>query len=208
MSDYGTMQARIADELARTDLTTQIQRAIQSAIKIYERERFYFNEATATFSTVANQEYYGTSDLADIATLVEIDAVKLTVNGRSYPLVERDFAYLDAVSTTASYTGDPSDYAYFKLQIRLYPIPNAARTITLAYIKRFTTLSASGDTNAWMTDGEEMVRMRAKADLFVNVIRSPEEAALCHEGELIAYTALTNETTRRITSGSLRPTAF
>lgn len=208
MSDYGTMQARIADELARSDLTTQIQRAIQSAIKTYEREHFYFNEATATFNTVANQEYYGASDLADIATLVEIDAVKITVNGRSYPLVARDFGYIDAISTTATYTGDPSDYAYFKQQIRLYPIPNAVRTVTLAFVKRFATLSASGDTNAWMTDAEELVRMRAKADLFVNVIRSPEEAALCHQGELIAHAALQDETTRRIASGVIRPTAF
>ena len=53
MTTYGTMQDRIADELMRSDLTTHIQKSIQTAIKKYEREEFYFNVTTGTLSTVA-----------------------------------------------------------------------------------------------------------------------------------------------------------
>ncbi len=205
---YGDMQTRIADELARTDLTSQIQLAILSAIAHYERRRFYFNETTSTFSTVANQEYYSSSNLADIATLVEIDSIRVTISSTRYTLIPRDFAYLDAICTNASATGNPTDYCYYQEQIRLYPIPSTARTVTMAYIKRLATLSASGDSNAWTTDAEELIRQRAKCDLFANVIRSPDEAMACRQYELIALDNLTAETVSRISTGHIRPTAF
>ncbi len=177
MSDYGTMQARIADELARTDLTTQIRRAIQTAIKHHERKKLKFNQATGTFSTVASQEYYSSSDLADIPNLVLIDAVKITIGGTSYPLVERDFSEIDALNNGTT-TGDPEFYAYYKQQIRLSPVPSAANTVTLAYVKKLAALSADGDTNAWMVDGEELIRLTAKLDLFINVIRTVDQLEL------------------------------
>ncbi|MGH6954427.1 MAG: phage adaptor protein [Alphaproteobacteria bacterium] len=205
MSDYGAMQSRIADEIARSDLTNQVKLAIQSAIDFHERERFYFNEDTTTWSTVANQEYYGSADNAEIPNLVEIDALKINANGRTYPLLPRDFAYMDAVSSTTTHTGDPVDYCYFRQRFRFYPIPSATRTVTLAYVKRLSTLSISADTNAWMTDGEELVRARAKWNLFLNVIRNPEEAAFMKAIEREALSALRAETTRRISVGRIRP---
>lgn len=58
MATYGDMQARIADELARTDLAAEIQNEIQTAISYYENERFWFNEGQWTFNTVNAQELY------------------------------------------------------------------------------------------------------------------------------------------------------
>jgi hypothetical protein len=45
MTTYSELQAELADELNRTDLTTQIQKAIQEAIRKYERKRTYFQRA-------------------------------------------------------------------------------------------------------------------------------------------------------------------
>lgn len=208
MTTYLVMQTRISDELARDDLSSQVQLAILSAIDHYERERFYFTEGTATFSTVAGQEYYSSSDLADIATLVEIDSLRITVNSTRYTLCRRDFAYIDEIAASSTTTGDPTDFCYYKQQIRLYPTPSSVRTITMAYIKRLTALSSSSDSNAWTTDAEEMIRMRAKADLLYNVIRDPEEAAICERGAKIAHDALCHETARRISAGRVRPTNF
>lgn len=59
---YIDLQNRIADELgARTDLSSQIILAIQTAIAKWERQPFYFNEVynTALLTTVASQEFYG-----------------------------------------------------------------------------------------------------------------------------------------------------
>lgn len=208
MSDYGTMQSRIADELARSDLTTQIQRSIQSAIKFYERRRFYFNEAITTFSTVAAQEYYGTADNAEIPNIIEIDTLKLTANGSSYLLDPQDWQYIDEVSNSATASGDPTDYCYYRQEIRLYPIPDAVRTVTMSFVKRLPALPANGDTNAWMTDAEELIRIHAKRDLFVHVIRDFDEAAAMAEIEPEVLSVLDGETTKRISPGRLRPTLF
>lgn len=205
---YGTMQDRIADELARSDLTSQIKLSIQSAIDHYERQAFYFNESQFTFSTVASQEYYGSADSSSIPLLSDILSVRITVNGSTYTLIERDFQYLEAISTNSGYTGDPTEFCYFAKQFRFYPIPSAARTIQVSGTLRLSDLSATADTNAWMTDAEELIRCRAKYDLFMHVIRSPEEALAMKQAESEAAMALRGETTQRGSSNRIRPTAF
>jgi hypothetical protein len=82
MSTYGEMQTTIADELDRSDLASQIQKAIKTAIKKYQRKRFFFNEARSlTFNTVDGQEFYTAADSSDIPNLLFIDTVKLTISG-------------------------------------------------------------------------------------------------------------------------------
>lgn len=208
MSTFGTMQDRIADEIARTDLTTQIKRAIQTVIRHYERERFFFNENQATFTTSISQEYYQESDFASAPSIVEIDSMRVTKNGSTYTLLRRDFAYIDSIQSNSAYTGTPTDYAYYNKKIRLYPIPDAANVMVVSHVTKPATLSATTDTNAWMTEGEEMVRLKAKADIYLNVIRDPQEAVVMEQAARMAKETVWEETVRRISSGRLRPTSF
>jgi hypothetical protein len=77
MSTYGTMKTRIADEFVNESITTaQIENAIKSAVKHYEREAFWFNQKVGTFATVAAQEYYTTAANADIPDIVRIDSMR------------------------------------------------------------------------------------------------------------------------------------
>lgn len=196
MSNYGGMQSQIADELARADLTAHIQKAIQTAIQRHERTPFYFNRKTSTFLTVADQEYYGAAALADIPTLVEIDSMTVDVNGIDSPVVPIDFVEIDAVQT-GTIKGTPQVYAYYGQQIRLYPIPDAARTATMSFVYRFASLSLSGDSNAWTTDAEPLIRSEAKAELYDHVIRSPEMADRMRALAGLALRDLLLETARR-----------
>lgn len=196
MTTYGAMQDRIADEVTRSDLTSQIQKSIQTAIKRYEREEFYFNVTTGTFSTVAGQEYYGTAANSDIPNIARLISATIDIDGSESLLEIIGYEEIERLSDGSS-RADPDNIAYYTQRVRLYPIPNAIRIVTLTYIDRFAELSASGDTNAWMTDGEELIRTCAKADLFNHVIRSYDEAdrmsALCER----AYMYLRRETARR-----------
>jgi len=196
--DYGSMQSRIADELARSDLTTQIALAIQTAIKRHERERFYFNTKTGTFSTVAAQEYYAAAANSDIPNISKIERAKVTVDGYKYDLVASTFDSIDD-EQDGTITGDPTHFAYFAQQVRLYPIPNAIRTVTMAYVYRLSSLSDSADANAWMTDGEELIRQTAKGIVAADVIS--DEAMMMRAGALEsgARGRLLAETRKRIT---------
>lgn len=204
MSTYGTMQDRIASELKRSNLTSQIPLAIQSAIRYYEAKRFWFNEGEATTSTST-----GTPNVAAPSDLIAMDTLTITVNSWRYPITPRTWQwYRDTQTLATLYTNRPTDYAYYADQLWLYPTPDAAYTLTLSYHKKLTTLSATTDTNAWVADMEELIRSRAKWDLATNVIRSPEiaqmAAAVMSQAEAEAF----RETVTRQTTGRVRPSYF
>lgn len=208
MTTYAVMQTRIADELARSDLTSQIQKAILSAVAHYQKERFYFNEAVGTFSTVASQAWYSSSDLADLATLAEIDTLRLATGATSYRLLATTIQWIEERDNSTAITADPTHYAYYRRQLRLWPTPNQTRTVTMNYIDVPAALSADSDSNCWTTDAEALIRYRAKGDLFANVIRdNPEEITLCKQLELVELSSL-KAAGVRLGSGRIVPTQF
>lgn len=198
MTTYAVMRARILDEISDSNLTSQVNAAIQSAIKFYERKRFYFNtRVTDTFTLVASQEYYGSSDLAAIPNLIEIDDLYVTIDGLRYHLTPIPFEDI-AIAQTGSLTRDPpTNYAYHAQQIRLYPMPSTTRTATMADHYRLTALSADIDSNAWTTDAEELIRCHAKHDLATNVINDDGMAARMEKRIPILLAALQRETRLR-----------
>lgn len=167
---YGDMQSRIADEISDTALTTQIRRCIQTAIQFYESTEFAFNSrVNDTFSLVVDQEYYGSADLAAIPDLVLIKDMYFTIDGTRRDVTSVPFSAI-ANDQNGSVKGDPYNFAYESQQIRMFPIPATVRTVTMADVYKLATLSADADTNAWMTDGEELIRQRAKALLKIDYL--------------------------------------
>ena len=204
MSTYGTMQDRIADELNRTDLTSQIQNAIQSSINFYRTRRFRFNEARAVRNTAANDEYVGLP-----TNFLELDTLGVTVNSRYYQLLRKTHDYLDEINWGAgTWTGFPTLYALYEENLRLYPIPDDTYELKLTYMKDLDDLSATADTNAWMTNGEELIRTHAKIDLLESVIRGPEanqEAVRLRAREDQVLRVLDYSSTKVRATGRIRP---
>lgn len=206
---YGDMQARIADEILRTDLTGQIQNAIQTAIKQYERIPLYFNQLRqeAAFNTAQGKEFYTVADSSLIAQMVTLDRVTVTVSGNRYSLNPRTPEYMEDTSVNPSVFGQPVDYAYFAEQLRLYPIPDNTYPVALSGIKRFFTLANTTDTNPWTSDAELLIRSRAKYELALHVTRDTDMAAQMKASELEAFSDLKGETMRR-SSRRVKPTYF
>lgn len=209
MSDYGTMRSRIADEMANDgDITSaQINYAIQDTIKVYERKPWWFNWKTGTLTTVADQEYYTSADLSDLPDLVEILSATVTYNGIKSPMMAVDYPTIDS-EQSGVIKGIPRLYAYFAEQLRIYPIPIGAYTITLSYVYRLAALSADGDTNAWTTDAEELVRQGAKRRIALNYLNSEDLAARYVPLEREAYAEMMAENRRRWPNTMLRPPAM
>lgn len=155
MGSYLDMQVRIDDELDRGGaLYPQIKRAIITAVKYYQRKRFYFCESSFTFDTVAGQELYTEDDAAAIATSPNIERLNALIFGTRIPLIKRQWEYIDNISTLTASRAAPDDWAYRALSIRLYPIPDQAYTITAYNVPRLTELSSDTDENAWTNDAE------------------------------------------------------
>ena len=208
---YGDLQTRIADELSRTDLTSQIQLAIQSAIKFYERDRFYFNESNGiTFNTVAGQEEYTSTDNSDIPNLQNIDDVRITISsGNVYTLKHKTWDYLEDTSMSSNQDrGLPTSFAYYSRKMRLYPIPDNIYAIRITAVKALPVLSATTDANDWMTEGEDLIRSRAKWELYTHVIRDFDMAKACADSEAISLQKLRGATAVRGSSGYVSATDF
>lgn len=198
---------RTVSTAAASGIETQIKAAINKAVAHYERQRFYFNETTFTFTTVANQEYYSSSDQANIPNLIDIDAMKILVNGSTYEILPKGFEYLDEIQTNTAYTGDPIFYAYYKQQIRFYPVPQAVRTVTVAGLIKYADLSADADYNVFTTEAPDLIRARAEWHLYANLLKDIEGATIAKASENDALSAITLETATR-SHGKLRPTKF
>jgi len=189
---YLLLASQIADELGgRTDLLSPlsgsgltlspIKNAIQSAVAKWERVPFYFNEAYSTswFSTAAGTEVYTSASLAAIATVANIQRLRITSSNTRTHLIRRTWAALEDKSTSIASAdrAQPKEWAYAAQQIRFYPIPDAIYVIGATYTQRLAALSADGDTNVWTQDGADLIRAEAKLILALEVLHDLEMAA-------------------------------
>lgn len=172
MTTLTLMKARIARELRRSNISTQIAEAIGSAIQAYQAERFHFNERRdVTFPTVAAQEFYDSSDLAALGDLLKIDYVKLIVGDQNFTLLPDLPSEIESAATNSTAVGMPGWYLWYGLQMRLYPIPAEVFTVRVAGMFRYAAPLTDGETgNFWMTDAEMLIRSRAKYELALQVL--------------------------------------
>jgi hypothetical protein len=178
MTTFAEIKSRIASELHRTDLTTEIERAVKKAVQYYTSQRAYFNESSATFNTVANQTEYTTPATG----IVELDLVTMNVNGRIQEITPKPWQELAAQDQT-SWSGIPYYYGWRAESIRLYPKPNAIYTVTLYFVKEFDELSGDSDTNAWITDGEDLIVNRAKIMLYEGNIKATPNTVMMERSQ-------------------------
>jgi hypothetical protein len=225
MTQLSVMRTKIADEITRSDLTSQITAAINDAIKLWEAERFHFNEKRYLINTVPSQEYYDivsptllTSAGAAVATgeePIEIDSITCTVSSFPYPLTPRTQQWFDLnQSLPTQYTGQPDSYTIYGNQLRLFPIPDSAGSgVGGAYPIRISCharlgpnpLTADADTNAWMTEGEMLIREEAKAILYAFPLLEPELSTLAQNRRDAAYASLKRKMNAKANTGSIAP---
>lgn len=196
MTTLAVMKARIADELARSDLTSQIAYAITDAIDAYSDRRFHFNEGRATtFDTVASQEFYDADDAAAIATIQKIDYIVLYVGDFATHLRPMSPAEIEAASSSGVNTGQPAWYCWYGSQIRLYPNPSEAWTVRIgASVKAAAPATDAETGNAWMTHAERLIRSRAKLELALHVLKDQELAGTMNVSVTEAYAQLVSRT--------------
>lgn len=213
MSDFLALRTRILDELARTDLTSQAALAIHSSVDHYKYHHFWFNEAYATLSAVASQEWY---DLPD--RCVGVESLKMTQSGSDYILEPMQWDLMEARRLSTSVDqGLPKYFCMRDSQLRLYPVPNDTYVMTMAYTKDLSELTASSSTssvtNGWTEEGkgEELIRLRSKIDLLENVIQEDQGIILSgrlRQREAEVYANLKRQLTQFRGSGRVRPIFF
>jgi hypothetical protein len=167
------MQARIADEIGRDDLTDQIATCINDAISIYQQERFYFNETREyLFNLNQGQYQYSVSDFPDLANILKIDYVFAYWGGYPYRLDPKPPSWIETLNVPGITQGLPYVYCWYEQNLFFYPEPNApgysARVAAVIIVN--APSSDTDTTSPWMNDAEILIRSRAKYELAVHYL--------------------------------------
>lgn len=178
MPSLGDMKARIALEIVRDDIATQIANAINDAISMYQADHFRFNEvdpaAPPTFNTVIGRATYGAADLAAIATLFRIDLLTYAQSNSTFKIYRRDPAYIKMSLQNGQIAGPPQEFAYQGNSIYIYPQPDQVYPVSIgdAYLQFAAPASDVEANNVWMNDAEKLIRCRAKYELATHITRN------------------------------------
>jgi len=144
ITDYASLQAAIADYLARTDLTTQITTFInQGESRIYRdlRVEAMIETINATVTTNA---------VPVPADYLEMRDLWVSVNGGLQAMERVSSFWLHSQFPLQSSSGSPYYYAREGANFILAPYPDGGYTIAGQYYGRLASLSNSNTSN-WLT---------------------------------------------------------
>lgn len=210
MTTLATLKAKIAGDLTRSNLTTEIAEEIDIAITHYQSTRFYFSESRSeTFASVASQVWYSASDNASIGNVLKIDDVFITQSGTRRALDYTPVTEFELLTDQNSASGEPYFYTRYAEQIGLYPIPEQAYTVRITGLFKVAAPESDDEANnKWMTEAYDLLRSRVKAQLYRHKIKDMGLADQYEREEGRAYRELLRKTSKQISSGYVRPTEF
>ena len=212
MSTFGTIKARVSGEMKRGELSasaTAVQSAVLSAIAYLERRRFPWHEFHDEQITASSSTTYVPFSRMSVTPII-IDSVKMVIGSRDYPLMRRSWNEIDSIDAGQWY-GYPDYFAIHGENFRLYPPPNDDYVMKIAGVKKLDEVSAgaaASATNAWMTDGEELVRLTAKSMLFRDELRNSELANYFSSESTRVMSEIKREVNAKVASGRIVPTVI
>jgi len=212
VADFGEIKAQIKRDLVRdSELSSDgnatldddtIEHYVKSAIAFYSTMPLYFNEATATLTTVASQSTLGTSEGFPTDFIADIALVHV---GEAYVVPKVGFDFLLNLEQSSVVSTSPSTqyYTSFNSELRLFPQPDSIFTLTFYYTKELTVLSDDTDTNSWTTDGERLIRSRAMGDIYAYRLQDTARASTMYQIADVELSQLQSRDTGRNSSGQL-----
>jgi hypothetical protein len=211
MATYGDLKAKIADDLARSDLSAQIADAVNEAIADYRSERFWFNEYRSDgvleyeVATVSGTAWYDLTPGAGETEPLVIDRVVVIDGTINYTLRRVTNSYIEGIYDNSTENNRPTLFAIATRKLRLWPTPDAVYTVRVLGTLIEPVLADDADTNVWTENAFDLLRHSAVRRLRYNVIRDPEGAQVTEISERIALSRLRRETVLRGDMGHIEP---
>lgn len=205
------LEAQIADDLARSDLSSQITAAVDAAIRAYRFERLAFNEAYRVTATVSvSADFLALSGIS--VRFRKIDRLRLVRTAGDYlDLYRRDYDWIMSRQDVRVIC-QPAEYAIYNNTIHFDSMADQSYTLLLDGLKDLSNAASAsfsaGDTTAWFNDGRELIRHRAKREVYAHVLKDMELASAAMAAEKDALRTLKAEAGEERTTGHIRPTEF
>ena len=189
-----------SDDIARTDLTAQCSDAIVMAIRHYDHKRWWFNEASSTFTTTASTTTYALpSDFR------AIDYLEARITGDEFQeVIQHDFPTIKKMLEGSSVTGYPEAFAIRDEKVWLAYTPNDAYTVRMYYIRSLADMTA-GASNSWTTDCKDLVRAAASRTVATRTLHDAELVNFMATIEQTELARLLAENDRRVSNSKVTP---
>lgn len=200
MSTLGDLKDRIYSEIHQT-LSTHVQNAVLDAVKFYQDKRFYFNEAQVNFD-VSLTTMYSLSSV--IPKMVKIDTLKVYLGSIPYTVTRASWGDIDEWDDSNATASTPTDYAIHHEMLRLYPKPSATTSAQVSYHKAITLTASNSASSVWTNEAADLIRHRAKALLYANVLLDPTQAQVENALENQVLTRLFARTAKMVSSGKIK----
>jgi hypothetical protein len=200
MATVANLCTTIIGDLQRADtsLSDIVLIDIQSSIRDYETQRFYFNEKLLSVTLSATDTYalsiYAAA-LSGVSDVIEVDGLDVSISSRTYSL--RELTPRDLIARQGNgLTGNPSFYAIFNQSVCIESKPTPAVVSTMMAHVKFTEIAAGGfsTTNVWTNDASELIRNATLKRLWGRRFQNMEAAQAAAIAEASALKALQRRT--------------
>ena len=210
-NDFAALKSRIAGELNRSDMNSQIAGSILRAIERYADQRFWFNEGRGTQVTSAGNSY------VDIpAGLREMDGpdgrdgrgLLIAVGAAPYVLSPEDPSWIEYMLQANPGQGQPVSFARVGSQFRVYPLPDNAYALTATGIYDVSpAYDGTDDTviNAWSDSAQDLTTAQVKLFIDRDILRDSEAAGADVAQLNEALAALRLQNAKRLSRGRNLP---
>lgn len=207
---------RIADQLSRSDLSTQIDREIQLAIQRYNRRVSWLHEVRgATLITVVGQRFYSTIDLTagagpqDVTgrtavSVQDVQKVEYMRDADDDPIEQIDYREFERRFDVSGTTGGAEYFTLYAGQIGLWPAPDAVATFTLSVVVKPVVPASATDTSVWFDQAQELIENAAAAAICRKFIQDGERAQAFQVYESAAWEDLVRESNQKMATGRLK----
>lgn len=201
MSDLATMKADIADDLERTDLTSQIAALIPRSIEFFADNELWFLQKTNSISLNAG---VSSSDVPTGLRNESRNGVRITEGAYQYTLTKRSYEEVQRLTTASVARGIPNSYAYQDGKFFWWPINDIDRTVYVDGIYDEVVLVDGTDSNAWTDQARELIKADVKYRIARDILRDPQRM----QTEAIARTEhlreLRSKTNKKVYTGRLK----
>ncbi|WP_019219586.1 hypothetical protein [Bartonella florencae] len=206
---FASMVALIQDEIDDTtaEYSTQIQDSILTALRLCEREHLFFNQKRQIiFKTQRGKTWYGQEEGIFIESEKAVESVFLGADDaiqlffKSHEILQKQYG---------TQQGAPLFYSCMEQKIGLFPTPKQVESVRLISAPVcFSNEAVLEDDNPWLVYAFDLIKARAKYELYKNILKDSEYAAVSFRDFQEQLQTLRFETSRRKNSSNIRPMRF
>lgn len=206
------IEAQVADDLARTDLSTQITTTMDWALNYYADDRFFFNEVTHASVTLSSSlNFMPLTTPPQQYKFLKFDRMRVLLNGMLYEVIPSDYDLVMAYQD-GNTLGRPCNYCIHGDKVQFDTMADQNYALDLDGIVSLgtgdsATFTAASEA-AWFNIAGELMRSAIKRNLYGHIIKDERMASMAVEAEQDAYSMLKGMTTRKKSSGFIKPRWF